>query len=288
MPKIYSKEFWISEWQSAADGSRFKSVYPDEKLCWNLSARTYDLGMGNSVLRVQRVLDILVQLDFWSSAKRILDVGSGTGSYAIPFALHGGIVDALDNSEEMNRVLLEKCASEGVAGISILAEDFLECALPDDSYGLVFGSMNPCLYNPESFMRMLALTRDVLIYIGIAGGGAGHGTREKSLAELITGSPAGHNGSNHIIYPLNLLLAMELDPTVDYIPCDWVAEEAPEAAVTRLVGQYGHFRETCPDIDAIVSDYVARHTEHGKFTEQTSVTLGIVVCRKQSSGAQNE
>ena len=280
MTQILDSEFWISQWQQAADGSRFHEVYPDEKCIWNISARTFDSGLGKSDVRERTLLKILDNLSFWTgSNKRALDIGSGTGALSIPLALHGALVDALDNSEQMNNVLQEKCDANGIGNINILPEDFLQCDIPKNSYDLVLGSMNPCLYNPKSFLKMLSLSRDVLIYIGIAG--IVNTSTEKPLAELITGISPGHNGSNHVIYPFNLLLSLGHCPTINYIPNSWERKEPPKQATLRLVSQHEHFRARYPDMDKVVRNYVVQHTKDGLYVEHGSALMGIVSCRKQ-------
>ena len=278
MAQISSKDFWISEWQRAADGSHFRSLYPDDSFLWDMFAHKYDSGMGKDSERVEKVFDILNNMDFWSGGtKRILDIGSGTGSFAIPLATRGGQVDALDSSEEMNNVLREKCEADKINGIRILAKDFRDHGVADNSYDLVVGSMNPCLYEPQNFLKMLSLSRDVVVYIGITGGNKQAG--EKTLAELLTGRPAGHNSSNHILYPFNLLLSMGVQPTVDYIHCQWEHEEEPEQAKKDYYRQFEHLKDTVQEFDQIISDYVDRHIENGMFVQRSSCTMGVVAAR---------
>ena len=291
MAQVLNSGFWKAQWQQAADGSRFREVYPDDKVIWNRSARSFDTGMGKRGAREEALLRTLESVGFLpSSGKRALDIGSGTGSLAIPLAQSGIAVDALDNSEEMNAVLREKCAANGIGNVNIIAEDFNDFAAGDGAYDLVLGSLNPCLYNPASFLKMLALTRDVIVYIGIVGSNAPENAKppEKSLVELITGISPGHNGSNHIIYPLNLLLTMGMRPVVDYVPSYWERSEAPDVAIARLVEQYAHFKDKHPDLEQIVTDYVAQRVTEGLFTERGGGAMGIVTCRKSERGTPNE
>jgi|GEM_PF-1657220 len=284
MLRINDKTFWINEWQSAADGSPFRGLFADERRLWDTSARSYDAGMGKNNLRVQKVLEALDNLGFWDgSPKRILDIGSGTGSLAIPLAKCGASVDALDSSAEMNRVLLEKCAAEGIGNIRVIAEDFNACQLSPASYDLVLGSLNPCLYNPQSFLKMAELSRDVVMYIGITSGS--HvgvpclQAREKTLVERITGHAAGHNGSNLVNFPFNLLLSMGHAPIIDYVAGDWRQSESPASATERLFSQYGYLGSDGAETRRIIADYVEAHTKNGEFSERICGSLGIVTCR---------
>ena len=279
MIQIDSKAFWISEWQRAADGSPFHNLYPDEKLIWDMSASTYDSGTKKNNQRVETVLEHLERMNFWRGdhPKRILDIGSGTGVFTIPLALCGGCVDALDISEKMNHVLRQKSEVYHLTDIRILHEDFRKLSLADHTYDLVIGSMNPCLYEPENFLKAMALSRDVMIYIGITSGN--RPSDEKPLAELLTGRKSGHNGSNHIIYPLNLLLSMGLHPTIDYVDYQWESKEAPNPSKTKFLRQFEHLKNNVTEMEQVISDYVDRHTENGLYVQRSSGTMGIVVCQ---------
>jgi len=281
---VRGKEFWINEWQLTVDGSQFHKLYPDEKLIWDVSARKYDLGMGKGKERVEKVLNILDKMGFWNDGvKRILDIGSGTGSFAIPLAVHGALVDALDNSEEMNNILREKCAAKKISNINILPVDFCEYSPPDGTYDLVLGSMNPCLYEPDNFLKMISLSHGMVIFIGITG--ENKQKKDKSLAELLTGLEPGHNGSNHIIYPFNLLLSMGLEPIVDYVFCEWEYMEEPEQAKESYKQQFEHLKNNVCDMERIISGYVDRHIENGMFIQRSSCAMGIVACRVAAPGA---
>ena len=283
--QISNADFWADKWQEAANGSHFRNVYKDETHCWDTAALSYDKGLGADSHRVEAVMKMLNEVGFAPGGDRfVLDIGSGTGSFAIPFAQRGWSVDALDSSPEMNRVLRRKCQDNAVEGLHIMQADFNDYELADNSYDLVFGSMNPCLYNPQSFLRMLAITRNILVWIGIVdlrpntGGDAIK--PKKTLAELLTGFSAGHNGSNNIAYPFNLALALGLQPKVEYITMPLRKNElSPEEACQKLARQFDHLADE-PDTSQIIADYVADNLENGSFIEKSGGTMGVVLCRK--------
>ena len=49
------EKYWYQEWKNAAERSTFSEIYPQADLCWDHAASTYDLGMGNSLERVDAV-----------------------------------------------------------------------------------------------------------------------------------------------------------------------------------------------------------------------------------------
>ena len=56
------EKYWYQEWKNAAERSTFSEIYPQADLCWDHAASTYDLGMGNSLERVDVVLEELKKM----------------------------------------------------------------------------------------------------------------------------------------------------------------------------------------------------------------------------------
>lgn len=86
-------------------------------------ARYYDLThQHRDYNKESRFVDQLVQ-KAWSGAKKILDVGCGTGEHAIRMAKAGYQVTAIDASPDMLRIARKKAKSKGLS-ISFRCQDF--------------------------------------------------------------------------------------------------------------------------------------------------------------------
>ena len=72
--------------------------------------------------------------------RRVLDLGSGPGVLAIPFALQGGLVTALDIAENQIAAARDLARKQG-AHIDFVVADAHSTGLPSDSYDMVSASM---------------------------------------------------------------------------------------------------------------------------------------------------
>lgn len=82
----------------------------------------------------------------------MLDVGSGTGSYALQMARHCGKVVTIDDNETALSVLRERCRENRIGNIEtkrVMWEDYV----PAEKFDLVFSSMCPAVCNLDELLR---------------------------------------------------------------------------------------------------------------------------------------
>lgn len=272
------EECW-KKWQNAASNSTFSTIYPNAEICWNSSADTYDLGMGNSMDRVTVVMNELKRLGYDDGMlQSALDIGSGTGNYTLPLAELVGHVTALDCAEKMNDRLRSKLKQRQIENVSVITADFMEYSF-GQQYDLVLGSMNPGLYNPDAFIRMLHLTRKILIYVGIVPTRqVASQNNKKTVEELLVGIRSTHGGSNDIAYPYQLLAAMGYHPYIREVECSWSYEEEIEKVLQRMRQQYSAWKSICADWEDCLVRYTEEHTINGKIVNEGTFRLGILFC----------
>lgn len=87
---------------------------------WEGYAPNYDRRIGSDGERV--TLDHLRTIV--RPTDSLLDVGAGTGRFAIPLSAHVSRITALDHSPDMLGVLREKCAAAGIATIDTLEAEW--------------------------------------------------------------------------------------------------------------------------------------------------------------------
>ena len=276
------EEFWIKCWRDAAERSLYREAFLEERKCWDASADYYDTGMGSSNERVDVLLEYLKCQGFWEGTqKRVLDIGSGTGSFALPLAECGAAVTALDCSAEMNRIVCQKAQEKGV-DVKVQTGDFNRLPFETQAYDLVIGSMNPGLYHPEPFLKMLSLSRDLVVYVGICDTPVKQKSEKchKSLDEILLGHTLTHGGSNQVKYPYQLLKAMDYEPIVLPVQCQWRCAEEENQAVERLVRHYETVETgiTVKKWREAIRNYVKDNLEEGHFINEGKTVMGVLVC----------
>lgn len=273
---------WEERWEEAAAGSTFSKIYPRAEFCWDSSAKFYDKGMGGSLERVDSVFRWLKEHGFSeNSLKTALDIGSGTGTYTLPLAKYVSRVTALDCSSEMNRILREKLLYRQQKNVSVITADFEQYDFRGETFDLVIGSMNPELYRPETFKKMLWLAKKVIIYVGIISGLAGQTEKKmkSSVEEIVCGKAPSHNGSNLVMYPYHVLEEMGYAPEILEEECTWEYEEEASDVVKSLLFSLQNAEGKCMDWQKKIRDYVYENAVGDKIINQGKCKLGILFCK---------
>ena len=105
-------DFISDEWIKTIKGSEHFSSYKGdeekEKNLWNEISKRYDEGLGSDNLRVSRTIEILLNKKIIDSDTIALDIGSGTGAYAISLSKICKKVYVLDYFDGMLKILNDK------------------------------------------------------------------------------------------------------------------------------------------------------------------------------------
>jgi len=92
-----------------------------DRLFWEHVASEYTAPFEEKLhSRTLRVLDIASKAGLEIERSKVLDIGCGTGAFALPFARAGASVTALDISENMLKKLSIEAARHNLAGIEIV------------------------------------------------------------------------------------------------------------------------------------------------------------------------
>jgi SAM-dependent methyltransferase len=125
-------------------------------LNWNNAASDYSTHRPGYP---DNFFDLLQRLGVGRPGQQILDLGSGTGALAIPFARQGGRVTAVDLSAGQIAAAREKAALEGL-GIRFIVSGAEDAPVEAERYHAVTASMCWGYFDTE---RVLDLVRRVLL-----------------------------------------------------------------------------------------------------------------------------
>ena len=134
---------------------------------WEDMAKRYprfdDPSMSRDVTRMIEQ-SLSCGIDFYGS--RVLDIGCGTGTVAIPLALKGAEVTAIDLSESMLDTLQRDAERAGVGTQITTARSDWEGYRVDRPYDIVIASMTPAVSNDSHLDKMLRSATKAGIYVG--------------------------------------------------------------------------------------------------------------------------
>lgn len=135
------------------------------------------------------VVDTLFRQGLLTPESSVLDIGSGTGTYALAFASRCAEVTALDMEPTSLAILQEHAAQLGLSNITS-QEGMWEAYRPDRTFSFVFTSMCPAICDYEELCRMESFSERACGIIAVTRGS--YDLHRKRLMELLNvRSPAG-------------------------------------------------------------------------------------------------
>ena len=269
--------FWVAEWRAHQQRTGRQASPYHQRTRWDHMAEGYGRsGGGRTSERRRLTLERLVARGILREGIRILDVGCGPGSFAIPFAERGAQVVALDFSPAMIRRLEEETPPELAGRIDARVADWKGVDLVREGFArtfvFVFANMTPAVSAPEGFLKLSEASRDWCLFTGWAG------KRENVLEEQVWRHLTGTERprfSSDIIFPFNLLYAQGYLPEMDFEEMRWqhevtVAEET-QSLVESLEGELDLSKE---ELGLRIGEYLETCATDGKVTRATDGLTG--------------
>ncbi|MGE5701096.1 MAG: class I SAM-dependent methyltransferase [Clostridia bacterium] len=175
--KLKSTALWDQAWQaSISQRQADKKQKPEEGINrWNKRTREFAERSAGTKLepRVQQVLDWFSTLDVKLDGTSILDIGAGSGSFALPFARVAGEVTALEPALQMAELLQGRASEAELTNIVIDPEPWETLDIDEKGYrnnfDLVFASMCPGINNWETLQKALHCARRYMFLSFFAG-----------------------------------------------------------------------------------------------------------------------
>lgn len=280
-------DFARTQWNLAMSGSEHFSLdkcTDREKVSfWDEKSSSYDLGIGADSRRVNAAMERLEKFSAFGPNAIALDIGSGTGAYALALSAKCGTVYALDSSPGMQKVLAEKAAARRIKNIIPVLADWQTVRkgeLPG-AFDVVLSSLNTGISDYDSLVKMNTLSRNVCCYIAPSGTSS-HSSRA-DFQKIIFGRELRTAGGNDIIHAFNIIYGLGMRPELTYAPCEWSLAQSPEDALYAVCRDFSRYTEISSDLRAELKAYILSHlNEEGLFVQRQTSTVGIMVWSPKS------
>lgn len=231
MTEIFDPEYWSTVWDKHNHTYNAWEQEPgfNPGEMWNKRAKGFaanTVGKGGSG-RWRQTLDFLQTKMQLEPGKKVLDIGCGPGSFAIPFAQMGLEVTALDPAEQM-LVQLQEYLPEDLSGkitpmLGMWEELDVEKLGWAGQFDLVFASMSPGISSQEMLKRMNRCSKG-WCYLSTFSGPKVSLLYTEMWRELF-GVPL-ENHRLDVIFPFNALYAMGYAPFITYMDIDSEQEQS--------------------------------------------------------------
>ncbi len=274
--------FAAEQWDLAIGESEHFSLEKcttDEKTAvWDKMAASYDLGMGNDPRRVDMAIERLERLGAFNTETIALDIASGTGAYTLALAQKCKTVYALDSSEGMQKVLLEKAEKLGLNNIIPINADWRkvrEDELPC-KFDIVLSSLNTGINDYDSLVKMNSVSRGFCCYAA-PHGVAAHSSRS-DFQKIVFGRELRSSGGNDIIHAFNIIYSLGFQTELTYAPCEWTRAQSPEEALEAVCREFSRYMPIDDALKARLHEHIMSHlTEEGLFVQSQKSSIGIMI-----------
>lgn len=289
MENLLSPGFWDQEWErfrqrNAIAGQKKKPAHE----YWNMRAENFaraTIESSSNRERVAQVFSFLNYFDILRPGISILDIGSGPGSFSIPFAEMGFDVVALDPAEKMLE-LLQRNIPAGLPGkietVNALWEDFdVTREGLEGKFDLVFASMCPGIHTLQSIEKMLLCSRN-WCYISAFSGSRKYPLHDQIFNRLFNENY--RNWFNDIIFPFNLVYSLGYQPAIRFLNTKSKVSQPALVFKDEIMEIINGRSPITPEIESIIDRVIAEHSDNGLLEQQVLSVVGMMTWNKTQAG----
>jgi SAM-dependent methyltransferase len=196
----------------------------NEKLFWNNRARNYPLPFEKEThAKTGRILRLLQGMGIEFKGRRLLDIGCGTGVYALRLAKQAKSATGVDSSPEMLKIFRSERRRRGIENASCLLTVWaaMPAARLAGRFDLALASMTMAIKSKADILKM-EKTAPCRVYIGWAG------VRRNALLEKIYAKHGvEYRAPEGAAAVLKVLKELGRKPKVKYIRDSWEKKASP-------------------------------------------------------------
>ncbi len=275
-------DFWQRAWQEERKGHlrSGKRGQDDAVKIWSQRAEDFIARTMKDTGRVKEVMDWLSSQGVTADGMRVLDIGSGPGTFTLPFAEQAAEVVAVEPVPAMASHLEERLAEEKRGNVRIIKDTWEKVDIEGENFSrkfdLVFASMSPGLSQWDTVEKALACSRKYCYISSFAGMRYNDHFRalwRKIYGQVMPPWPA------DILFIANLLLLRGYEVTLHV----WNKERREELTQEKAREEFKKFfltyAEEVPGLDDKIAAYVGQNSSGGTFKHQLITRLGKVLVR---------
>ncbi len=204
----------------------------NEKLFWNSRARGYPLPFApGTEAKTARIVRLLGRLGVDFRGRRLLDIGCGTGAYALTLADRAVSVLGVDSSAAMLKVFRRVRKERGIANAKCALSEWsrLPAARVRGKFDVALASMTAAVKTRSDVLKMEAAAGEACVYIGWAGE-----RRNPLMEKVYAAHGVPYRAPEGAERALRLLRALGRRPRTVYIRESWTKEGTPEETLREI------------------------------------------------------
>jgi ubiquinone/menaquinone biosynthesis C-methylase UbiE len=243
---------------------------------WDNMAKRYPRFDDTSMCQdVNRILDWCRSLGVSFEGKRILDIGAGTGTIAIPLAQQGAFLTAIDVSQSMLEHLKQDAKALSLDSRILIYHSDWETFPLTESYDFVIASMTPAISNEAHIDKMLSAARSLGLYVGWGAYRNNDLVKELLEAHHYQEKPCEAAGCMNTARFIDVLKQKHIAFHYAYFETSWTDAYDFEAAKEYAYDQLRR-KSIIPD-ERSVEAVLKRHIKNKKVQVTTKAEKGMVL-----------
>lgn len=225
----------------------------------------------------EKITQFLVDNNYLHRGTNILDIGGGSGRYAIPMARTAAQVTITDISAEMLKYAKENVLNSGVNNIDYSKLDIKTANIRKmgwaGKYDLVFANMCPAISTATDLEKMI-LASSKWCALGRFTGKNDNVTTSIRQALNIPDSPDPHTDRNFTYAFFNILWLKGYTPLVNYFS----EETVSEISLEEIISSYSpKFRDTAKEAGKDVEEIISSLAVNDIITVKRRSTLALLL-----------
>ena len=220
----------------------------------------------------EEVTASLFERGLLTPASSVLDIGSGTGTFALAFAKHCQAITALEMDAASQHVCQKQAEQLGLTNISHQTEMW-ETYQPNQRFDFVFSSMCPAICNYTELQKMESLSDHSCGVLAVTRGS--YDRHRKRLMQMLDVHPAGGMTTEALWYYESLYLAGK-QPEVRCWSRHFAYTLPLEEMILRNERYFEIFGIAAADSRPILTQYFQTIAKDGLIEDETQLNTALV------------
>lgn len=273
--KLIDSAFYAEAWQNTGKSSSLGSHREKKEawqVFWDTFAPTYIKISRALIPENLKLINIWREQEILDGSSRVLDIGCGPGTFALPLAGEAKEVVGLDTSPLMLKTLQDESRALNLDNIRIEQADWHEVTCSGE-FDLVLAANSPAIDSMDTLMKMNRASRRYCVYMCYAGG------IRKSLRNYLWGKIMGEpikGRTFDITYPFNILYLEGYLPHVSFHRQQYILREKTCRLFENYRAYFKIFGREGPSVDKLLEDLLEGLSREGRVEEKSSYNLAVM------------
>ena len=262
--------------------SNSKRAFDTEEKFWNKRAEEFNRKdiQGKESRDFSSVLDFI---EVGQNAKlgNVLDIGCGTGFYAIQFSKISEYVMATDISQNMLDYAKINSEAECRHNIDFVKKPWSEFDVEElkckEKFDLVFASMSPAIDSYEDLVKMINCGKSLYFLSGFV---ERKDSIKDELSKIILNSHSGNSNGNKIYSAFNILWNMGYHPKISYKASNWERHKPVDEFYTEFLNYFERTKVLTPKDKDIIKSYIENKAISGIVEEKITSKIAWLYWKK--------